>query len=87
MKALEAELNSYRDPWLEPVRQWLVARPNEHRHHTVAILCHALGVDEAVKIDRDAERRLAAIMRRIGGWEPSENVGGKYNRGPGYIRK
>ena len=82
---LESELNSYRDPWLEPVRQWLEKYPEGRRWHSVVILREAQLVDtRRFSVTKTDERRLGDIMRRIGGWKPSENIGGRYDRGRGY---
>jgi hypothetical protein len=61
------------DPWQPCVEKFLGDRPDVYRHPSLIILRDALDIPER-NHDSEVFRRLARVMRRIGGWRGSPNI-------------
>jgi hypothetical protein len=75
-KGLREEIDRLRgpsDPWLPRVEKFLADHPDVYRHPSLIILRDALDIPER-NHESEVFRRLARVMRRIGGWRESSNI-------------
>jgi hypothetical protein len=80
-KRLRAEIERLTGPsdaWQPHIEKFLSDHPHVYRHPSLIILRDALGIPVR-NHDSEVFRRLARVMRRIGGWQGSTNI--KYSDG------
>jgi hypothetical protein len=73
------------DKWQPLIEKFLADHPDEYRHPSLIILRDALGIPER-EHESGAFRRLARVMRRIGGWQNSSNIPYRDGRVHGWMK-
>ena len=88
-KLLREEIDRLRGPsdsWQPRVAKYLTDHPDVHRHPSLVILRDALNISER-NHESEVFRRLARVMRRIGGWRGSSNIRYGDGRVRGWIKQ